>query len=300
MLEKTSEYIAVSPGEHYVFQAWCPDLASDQQMWIAYQFYSNNTGTVVGSRPAKLGTTGEKYLAYDNITVSSGAVYMRVSYRSWETGYAKLEKGNKATDWTPAPEDTEATIGEMQTSFITSSRDITALIERKTEDTNKTLEEQLALIQARLDEIKLQVSSTAKNRNFVASSGLNNGYTTEEPPTLLNYPTYTDFFDWPICNTNIYCSNTAICGTNRYSSHENNLAHCTSNDSYYIFKKDAAGEYYWDELTLEEFQANSEKYSAINITEDQISIISALNSDITELLISYEGVKTTPGKLYCC
>ena len=113
-LEKTSDYIAVSEGEQYVFQAWCPDLASNQQMWMAYQFYSNNTGTVIGGRTAKSGTTGVKYLAYDDIVVPSGATYIRVSYRTWDTGYAKFEKGNIPTDWTPAPEDVDAAIDEVQ------------------------------------------------------------------------------------------------------------------------------------------------------------------------------------------
>lgn len=102
---RTSDYIPVSEGEHYIFQAWVPSILSNQQAWIGYNFYSDNTGTNVGNRIAKYGIAGEAYLAYTNIVVPANATYIRVSYRQYEDGYCKLEKGNKATDWTPAPED---------------------------------------------------------------------------------------------------------------------------------------------------------------------------------------------------
>ena len=107
---KTSDYIPVSEGEHYVFQAWVPSIGASQQLWIGYVFYSDTSGTRVGGRTAKYATAGEKYLAYTDITVPANVMYIRVSYRQYEDGYCKLEKGNKPTDWSPAPEDVDSRI----------------------------------------------------------------------------------------------------------------------------------------------------------------------------------------------
>jgi len=104
-LEKTSAYIAVTENSPYVFQVWCPDLTSSQQMWMGYQFYSDTSGTLVGSRTAKTGTAGNTYLAYTDIVAPSGAKYIKVSYRTFGNGHAKLEQTTTVNDWTPAVED---------------------------------------------------------------------------------------------------------------------------------------------------------------------------------------------------
>ena len=58
---------------------------------------------------------------------------MRISY-SWADGYkAKLEKGNKATDWTPAPEDVDAGIDEAQGNALTAQEEAGALDEDLTD-----------------------------------------------------------------------------------------------------------------------------------------------------------------------
>lgn len=116
--ECTSAYIPVSEGEHYILQSWVPSIGSSQKTWIAYQFYSNNTGTTVGTRPGKYGTAGETYLAYTNITVPANATYLRVSYSKFEDGYCKIEKGTKATDWTPAPEDIQEQIDDVKAQSV--------------------------------------------------------------------------------------------------------------------------------------------------------------------------------------
>lgn len=105
--EKTSGLIPVTPGDDMRFQVWVttPDTS---YIWYAYQFF-NEDGTVLNdNRPALhlYDTTGGFYhVIYDPIVVPQGAVYMRVSARLFEDGRIKVEVGNKATDWTPAPED---------------------------------------------------------------------------------------------------------------------------------------------------------------------------------------------------
>lgn len=110
--EGYSDYIPVSSGESLVFQAWVTVTDSSTEfLWMAYEFY-NSSKTYIGSRPTKYHGTvladGRTYNLFDGITVPDGAAYIRVSMRRYDNGVMKLERGNKATDWTPAPEDIEA------------------------------------------------------------------------------------------------------------------------------------------------------------------------------------------------
>lgn len=96
---KASDYIPVSPGDTITFQLWIP---SSVESWIDDTYFDSDKNYVTGY-------TGAAYITSNHIiktyTVPEGAAYVRMSY-SWRTGYkVKLEKGNKATDWTPAPED---------------------------------------------------------------------------------------------------------------------------------------------------------------------------------------------------
>lgn len=54
-----------------------------------------------------------------NITISSQIIYIRGinSVGTYKICNFKLEEGNKATDWTPAPEDTEEKITELNTKY---------------------------------------------------------------------------------------------------------------------------------------------------------------------------------------
>lgn len=112
--EHTSEYIPVSVGDSYILQSWNDDDLGSNTLWLGYLFYSDTAGTKVGSRIAKYGAVGDKYIAYDSIIVPEGAAYIRVSYRKFENGLVKLEKGNKATGWSPAPEDIDNSIQNVQ------------------------------------------------------------------------------------------------------------------------------------------------------------------------------------------
>lgn len=113
--ERTSEYIPVKEGETYVVQSWVtPNTAG--QSWLAYQFYTNNTGTPSGGRTAKYGgdsgsgveTTadGQEHLTY-KFTIPSGVKFLRVSYRQFSDGYAMIEKANTASEYAMNPEDLE-------------------------------------------------------------------------------------------------------------------------------------------------------------------------------------------------
>lgn len=97
---KASDYIPVTPGDTITFQLWTP---SSVKSWIDDTYFDSDKNYVTGY--------GGEYVTSNHIvrtyTVPAGASYVRMSY-AWGTGYkVKLEKGNKATDWTPAPEDQE-------------------------------------------------------------------------------------------------------------------------------------------------------------------------------------------------
>lgn len=106
-----TDYIPVTPGDTIVFQLWSP---SSKNSWIDDTYFDSDKNYVTGYN-------GE-YINSNHIiklyTVPSGASYVRISY-SWADGYkAKLEKGNKPTDWTPAPEDVDAGISAVSDKIL--------------------------------------------------------------------------------------------------------------------------------------------------------------------------------------
>lgn len=161
------------------------------------------------------------------------------------------------------------------------------------------LAEQTSQIQQLIDQIQLWVSSIANKRAWTEGQDIS-AYETDVPPTLDNYPAAEEFWIWPICNTNIYCSDTLICGTNNYAAHLHDIAACRNENKYYIFDQDTTQAYYWRELTESEYRSLSNMYSAINIEAEGIEIRSVLNTVETLLSLTPDGVVVTPGKLLCC
>lgn len=95
---KVSDYIAVSERGNYVFSA--PDK---YLYYPRYAYYDTDkvfiTGGITMQTDALL------------LTAPAGAAYIRVSSNGNTGGVLrKFEKGNKPTDWTPAPEDVQAEI----------------------------------------------------------------------------------------------------------------------------------------------------------------------------------------------
>ena len=106
-----TDYIPVTPGATITFQLWTP---SSTQTWIDDTYFDSDKNYITGY-------DGE-YVTSNHIvrtyTVPAGASYVRMSY-SWADGYkVKLEKGNKATDWTPAPEDVDAGISAVSDKIL--------------------------------------------------------------------------------------------------------------------------------------------------------------------------------------
>lgn len=114
--ERTSQFIPVKEGESYVIQSWATPTTDDGESWLAYQYYSNSTGTPVGKRVNKYGKTsgsgvettadGQEHLTY-KITIPEGVKYLRVSYRHFDDGYAMVEKATTASEYAINPRDLE-------------------------------------------------------------------------------------------------------------------------------------------------------------------------------------------------
>lgn len=144
--ECTSAFIPVAPGDVYQFQVWVTPIGdtSTEYLWMAYAFYDADQAYLNQNRPSQTGGTilanGQTYNSF-SFTVPSGATYVRVSARLYEDGKIKLEKGTKATDYTPAPED------------MATSSDIEQIVQ-----TVKSNEELLADLKVASDGISASVS----------------------------------------------------------------------------------------------------------------------------------------------
>lgn len=122
--EHTSDFIPVKTGDKYVFQTWVtPTTGSSEYLWMAYQLYDSSKD-LLGSRPSKYADNNTGLPQHDmyEITIPSGAAYIRISARLYSDGKMKLERGNKPTDWSPAPEDVDSAISnaaKTATSYVT-------------------------------------------------------------------------------------------------------------------------------------------------------------------------------------
>lgn len=110
-----SDFIPVSPGEVWIFQAFDNDISGN---WYDTTYFDANKAYAGGY-------DGENFdypYLMDKFTIPANVAYIRVSVRSNTNATVryKLEKGNKATDWTPAPEDLENGIDNAQSTADTA------------------------------------------------------------------------------------------------------------------------------------------------------------------------------------
>lgn len=107
--EMSSDYIAVLPNTEYTFQAW-GSLLSGQKYWSVIGQYGSDKsfisrlGGLYGASPVTTDVPND----YEKTTYTTSAdtYFVRISSRTFGNYKVKFEQGNKATDWTPAPEDT--------------------------------------------------------------------------------------------------------------------------------------------------------------------------------------------------
>lgn len=101
-----TDYIDVSKWKNYVASGWT-DLGNAP----ATCFYDSNKKFISGVADKSTGVRG-------SLPVPSNAVYMRFSFAHVDTNKLKIEKGTKATDYSPAPEDIDVKFNASLEAYI--------------------------------------------------------------------------------------------------------------------------------------------------------------------------------------
>lgn len=161
---RASGYIPVTPGETLMFQLWMP---SSQRVWIDDTYFYDESKNYVGGYDGEYITTSHVVKKY---TVPSNATYVRVSYSWGDSFKVKLEKGNKATDWTPAPEDmvdndSFETYKTQAAADLTVTADavkisVSKTITQETERLSQEIENGDKTLQTQLDEFRMNYDFT--------------------------------------------------------------------------------------------------------------------------------------------
>ena len=119
--------LKVSPGETYAIKIYLNGVTDKYLLFIEYGRDGSFLGSVIGVTNLIYNVPSDVYelrfVLYENVTLddlTSGAIRV------------KLEKGNKATDWTPAPEDVDEVINtertERQSAIETKANEITSKV----------------------------------------------------------------------------------------------------------------------------------------------------------------------------
>lgn len=108
-----SDYISILPNQKYMFTK-NTGTKTGRDQYFRYAWYSKDK-TYLGRAPN---------ISNEFMWISpSNAYYIRISYPT--DCNVKFEKGNKATDWTPAPEDIENDISQIETRITSAEQKIT-------------------------------------------------------------------------------------------------------------------------------------------------------------------------------
>lgn len=219
----------------------------------------------------------------------------------------KLERGTKATDWTPAPEDTDSKITSLETWKTEASQKITKDGIIATVGNYYAYQSDLSGVDRRLTEaestIVQQAGEIALATEYIAKKGISESnpiqnYIVNTAPTLSNYPTSTEFFIYDKCSDSLYCSDELICGTNDYYKHLGEVALIKNVGFYYIFERNTDNVYGWRRLSDEEVEALADKYASISVGEGTVNIVAEREQERCEVNITGDGMRTTT--FYCC
>lgn len=133
-----TDYIDVSKWKNYVASGWT-NLGNAP----ATCFFDSNKKFISGVADKSTGVRG-------SLPVPSNAVYMRFSFAHVDTNKLKIEKGTKATDYSPAPEDIDVKFNNYATTAS-----LEAYIKK-----DPTTGELKSAIEAIADDITLNASGT--------------------------------------------------------------------------------------------------------------------------------------------
>lgn len=135
---RTSALISCKEGDSFT-------LSSFAEGFLSFGWINSNKN--VFSRPAGYYTVTSKYSK--TFIAPSGTAYCAVSWSKNNLDHnLKLEKGNKATDWTPAPEDVDSDISTAKDEAVASA--------------NKTLTEEITKVNSNITSTAESITSTVK------------------------------------------------------------------------------------------------------------------------------------------
>lgn len=172
--EMVSDYIAVLPNTQYTFQSW-GSLLSGQQYWAGIGQYDLNKGFLnrtpgVYTAPA---ATSDVPMDYEETIFTTGGntYFVRVSSRTFGNNKIKFEKGNVATDWSPAPEDIDAVTGSLasDTSSLKLSASSAALDISHVASSAGSLAADTASLKVSASSAALSISSTQSTASSTAT-----------------------------------------------------------------------------------------------------------------------------------
>lgn len=171
----TTDYISVTPNTEYTFSKEAGGSTSYGD-YFRLAWY-NASKTYVGRGAI---TDIPAYEAgYYTWTSPSDAYFIKVSYPADLAIEAKLEKGNKATDWTPAPEDVDAEIDTLTTRVTNAENAINVNTENITLTASKTEVAQATADAAQADIDNLSIGGrnylldSATSKSITATGGTN-------------------------------------------------------------------------------------------------------------------------------
>lgn len=187
-----STYTDLNGAKYVTVQLWNPNSINNNSNSNRIAFYDSNKTWISSINTPK--PNGTNYVS-GIITVPTNAKYMKIGMITGSSQHEssikiKVELGNKATDWTPSPEDIDNAITSVD-SKVTTTNNKVATIETNlssitqrvssTESTVSTHTTQLGTVDSRINTAKNSAISTAASD---ATSKANNA--------LTNAKSYTD------------------------------------------------------------------------------------------------------------
>lgn len=158
--ELTSDFIGVNQGDHLSLQFWATVPGDGvEDLWHSWQFYDRSKQLLGGRQAYGYGDTAGAQYARHVIVVPPDAKYLRVSYRSYSDGRAKVEKSRLPSDWSLAPEDVEEGIASAKTLLSQTAEGQTQLSTRLSQAERKVVSAETQLRQL-VNDVSSKVSQT--------------------------------------------------------------------------------------------------------------------------------------------
>ena len=119
--DKTSNISLLEKGKKYVlsFDAYIDSASSSSSLQLSYNYIMSNGGNFATNTSVSITKTPTRYnieFTYNGTTTQNFGAMIGASKSGCPIFYVKnikLERGNKPTDWTPAPEDVDAKVSAL-------------------------------------------------------------------------------------------------------------------------------------------------------------------------------------------